>query len=142
MKRTIWDTNFSNDTHRNLWSIESKGFIRSTNTTQDCGLCSFRICNRERREKEPSEQPIFGNAPNCKGVPHFLKLLGSLYWLWLTVVLKLHQVNVYLSNNLDLKSFFFKKRILRFPIFQSSISTSLSKKSEHIWHKMSPFSIF
>ena len=53
-----------NNANGSLWFIESIFLIRSANTTQDFKLCSVRICNKDRREKEPSGQPMFRDAPN------------------------------------------------------------------------------
>ena len=33
----------------------------------------MRICSKERREKDTSRQPMFGDDSNCKGLLYFFK---------------------------------------------------------------------
>ena len=106
--------------------------MKSAKTTQDSKLCSFRICNRKLRIKEPSRQLILGDAPNCKGVPSFSKAIWSL-------VLRIIDNNFEtISSKLILLQLFgfkvspFFGRTFGFPICQSSIYTLPLKKSDHI----------
>ena len=97
----------------------SNALTRSTKTTQVFKSCSLFNCKINLIECDPSEQPVFGDEPNWKGMPSILRADWSLLVIIIDITFEVTSNKLIPLQLLVFDQSPFFGSIFRLPICQS-----------------------